>query len=399
MTSSPGPIPGSDAAPSDAARQLRGLVVCMVGPHQPRAGGVTTQVETLSRCLRGDGVEVRSVDTNVQALRRLGRLGRWFLPLAQLVVVPVRLWRAARGADLVHVHLASYWGFYLPMIAVVLVRWLRDVPVVASYHGGMVAQFVQEDRRRVLALLRHVDALVTATTRTGQVFESLGIHAVRMHNLVELDEFKPRPAGSAIKLSLAGSGPALLWIKRFDQVGNGALMVRAFAHVREQLPNACLSMIGEGSKRAEVETLARELGAPVHFAGRVSFQELKQAYQTADVFVSSSAVEDQPNTLLEASATGLPIVATAVGGVPEMVQHGVNGLLVAPSDEQAMAQAVVRIARDPELARHLGQAAIANAREYTWPAVRPRLAAVYLRLVQRKDTPIQSEAEPESWGP
>jgi phenylacetate-CoA ligase len=142
-------------------------------------------------------------------------------------------------------------------------------------------------------------------------------------------------------------------------------------------------MIGDGQRQAEVQGLAAELAAPVEFAGRVSFEALKAAYTAADVFVSSSSVDNQPNTLLEASAQGLPIVATAVGGVPEMVHDGVDALLAPPDDPTALAAAIVRVLREPGLAEGLSAAARANAQRFTWPAIRPQLAAVYGRAMSR----------------
>jgi phenylacetate-CoA ligase len=110
---------------------------------------------------------------------------------------------------------------------------------------------------------------------------------------------------------------------------------------------------------------------------------LQAAYAAADLFVSSSAVDNQPNTLLEASAVGLPIVATAVGGVPEMVHDGVDALLTPPDNPIALAEAILRILHEPGLAERLSQAAIANAQRFTWPAVRPQLAAVYVKALGR----------------
>ena len=371
---------------------LAGLVVCVVGPHEPRPGGVTTQVETLAHCLRSDGVEVRPVDTNVQALRRLGRPGHWLLPLGQILIVPWRLLRATRHANLIHVHLASYWGFYLPMLAVALVRFWRELPVVASYHGGLAGQFVAAHRSRVQALLGYVDVLLTSAQAVAEAFAPLGHHPNLMPNIVDLDAWGP-PSGRPHDLT-AQPAPLLLWIKRFDAVSNPALMVRAYALVRQQLPAARLLMIGDGPRRAEVETLAAEMNAPVEFAGRVSLEALQAAYAAADLFVSSSAVDNQPNTLLEASAQGLPIVATAVGGVPEMVHDGIDALLAPPDDPIALAQAFLRLLREPGLAERLSQAAIANAQRFTWPAVRPQLAAVYGRVLGSERTNLCQRISP-----
>lgn len=373
MASPAGPQAEGSAAPP--ARPLADLVICMVGPYAPRPGGVTVQVETLARCLRGDGVEVHSVDTNVQALRKLGRLGRWLLPLGQALIVPWRLWLATGNADLIHVHLASFWGFYLPMLAIALVRRLRHLPVVATYHGGRAGQFVGAQRHRVQALLRHVDLLLTPARVIGAVFDGLGPPNLVVPNVVGLDTSaarRVRPADMA-----ANPAPLLLWIKRFDATGNPLLMVRAYALLLESIPQARLLMIGEGPRLAEAQALAAELAAPVEFSGRLSHAELLPVYAAADLFVSSSAVDIQPNTLLEASAAGLPMVATAVGGVPEMVHDGIDALLTPPDDPAALAQAMVRVLRQPGLAETLSRGAMANAERFTWPAVRPQLAAVY----------------------
>lgn len=353
----------------------------MVGPHDPRPGGVTVQVETLSRYLRSDGVVVRSVDTNIQALRRLGRLGRWLVPVGQMLIVPWRLARATRDADLIHVHLASFWGFYLPMFVVALVRRGRHLPVVATYHGGMAEQFVGAQRRRVQALLRHIDVLLTPAGVIGAVFAELGLHPLVMPNVVGLDTASLRRAGP---LNVTDqSAPLLLWIKRFDATGNPLLMVRAYALVRQHTPQARLLMIGEGPRLAEAQALATELAAPVEFIGRVSHEELLPIYAAADLFVSSSAIDIQPNTLLEASAAGLPIVATAVGGIPEMLHDGRDALLVPPDDPEALADAVQRVLSEPSLAERLSQAAAVNAQRFTWPAVRPQLAVVYGKVLGR----------------
>lgn len=357
-----------------------GLVVCVVGPHYPRPGGVSTQVEALENSLRAEGAVVRPVDTNVQQLRRAGRIGRWMLPLAQTVLAPLRLWRAATGADLIHAHLASDWGFYLPMLAVALVHWLRRVPALASYHGGKAGLFATRHSASVRALLRRLDALVVSSAFTGHVFESLGLHPVIIPNIVALDRYQPSPPGDGSQRLATPDRPALLWIKSFDEAGNPELMVEAFARLRCDLPGASLTMIGDGPRRAAAQSLAAELHAPVRFAGRVSFSALRQAYADADVLVISSAVDNQPNALVEASACGLPVVATAVGGIPDMVEDGVNALLVTPGDADALAAAVLRVTRDRELASRLGRAAVENAQNYTWPRVRSQIATLYAQV-------------------
>ncbi|MEA3337469.1 MAG: glycosyltransferase family 4 protein [Chloroflexota bacterium] len=364
--------------------RLQDCRVCMVGPHYPRPGGVTTQVELLSEYLRNDGVDVHSVDTNVQSLRRWGGVGRALLPFAQSVIVPGRLWRAAQGGDLVHVHLSSYWGFYLPISASLLVGRLKGLPVVATYHGGKAAQFVQRHKAIARAPLARIDALIALSRYTAPVFEALGIHPVIIPNLVREEEFSAKPAECFARDRWRGQ--RLLWIKQFNQVGNPQQMVRAFARIKQRLPDAMLTMIGEGELRSETEALSRSLSLPVTFTGRVPFAEIKTHYENADIFISTSTVDNQPSTFLEASSSGLPIVATAVGGVPFTVENNVNALLVEPGDEQALADAVVRIANDPRLAYRLSRAAVQNAETFSWPSIRDKITDLYLSVMEK---PIQ----------
>ena len=359
-----------------------GLTVCVVGPHYPRPGGVSTQVEMLESCLRGEGATVRPVDTNVQSLRHLGRPGRWLLPAAQVMIVPVRLWRAAAGADIIHAHLASYWGFYLPMLAVALIGKLRGVPSVATYHGGKAAEFVTDHKTSVRSLLNRLDALIVLSSFTGRVFEGLGLKPVVVPNVIDLQQFQPEPPGPGSSRLSEPDRPALLWVKSFDDSGNPALMVEAFARLRRDLPRATLTMIGDGPRLPDARAQAEALATPVYFAGRVPYDAMAQAYEKADILVISSAVDNQPNVLIEASASGLPVVATAVGGIPDMVEDGVNALLVAPDDADALAAAVLQVARDPNLAGRLGHAAVENAQRYTWMQVRGQLAAVYRQVIR-----------------
>jgi glycosyltransferase involved in cell wall biosynthesis len=147
------------------------------------------------------------------------------------------------------------------------------------------------------------------------------------------------------------------------QKGLGDLLA-AVAWVRERVPDVRLLLIGEGELRDELEAQARALGlsGAVIFAGiRTDVAEIVAAL---DIFVLPSLWEGTSNAVLEAMAAGLPIVATAVGGTPEVVVDGVTGLLVPPRDPSALAGALVTLLQDADLRHRMGRAGRERVKQY-----------------------------------
>src|SRR5690606_2485177 len=135
-----------------------------------------------------------------------------------------------------------------------------------------------------------------------------------------------------------------------------AMAIRAFARVVEQMPDVRLALVGEGELRPTVEAQVAELG----LAERVQFLGLRQdvaaLLPSADVFLLSSVSEGISVTLLEAMAARLPIVATQVGGNPEVVDHGRNGLLSPRGDDAALARNLLMLLRDADMRTRMGDA-------------------------------------------
>jgi glycosyltransferase involved in cell wall biosynthesis len=177
-----------------------------------------------------------------------------------------------------------------------------------------------------------------------------------------------------------------LSVGRFEVAKDYPTMLRAFARVRAQQPDAVLLLVGRGSLQAETEALARELGlaSTVRFLGVRS--DVPAVMAAADGYVMSSAWEGMPMVLLEAAAAGLPIVATRVGGNQEVVIDGETGFLTPPRDSEGLASAMTRLSGLSEAQRHsLGERGREHIRiHYGLDRVADRWEELYREVLTRK---------------
>lgn len=276
-----------------------------------------------------------------------------------------RLWRWLRASkpEIVHTHLftADTWGR--------LVARLAGVPLVFS-----TVHSVNSWQGRVHRLVDRMLALVTTRliACTAQVADKLqhqdginGTRIVTLANGVDLQRFAGvTPVDLAQVLGASGSGPWLAVLGRLESVKGQAYLLECLALLRDQGVAFRCVLIGDGPERdALVEQVARlQLLESVWFAG---FRREVPAWLAAiDVLVIPSRWEGLPMALLEAMALGKPVVAHAVGGIPDVVRDGQEGLLVSPRHPEQMVQALARLLGDVPLRQQMGARAQARVRAH-----------------------------------
>jgi glycosyltransferase involved in cell wall biosynthesis len=197
------------------------------------------------------------------------------------------------------------------------------------------------------------------------------------------------PASSSVSRG-SQSERSILFVGRLIERKGVAHLIRALGTVRQTVP-ARLVVIGDGPERASLERLARELELADHveFRGRVTDEALRDAYAAADVFALPSVLDARQDTeglgvvLLEAMNYSVPVIASDIGGIPDIVQHERTGLLVPPGEEDALAAALTRVLRDSMLARRLGDGGSRLLREtFAWDRIVDRWEDVYSRVMQ-----------------
>jgi glycosyltransferase involved in cell wall biosynthesis len=288
----------------------------------------------------------------------------WPLLLAQL-----------RRADVVHVFSASYTSFLLSPLPAILIAKLYRKPVILHYHSGEAPDHLRRSRVARLAL-RCVTRNVVPSPFLRDVFSAFGLTAAVVSNVVDLTRFTYKPRDPL--------RPRLVSTRNLEPMYNVSCTLRAFSRIQAQYPDATLTVVGAGQQDTLLRRLATELGARnVSFVGAVPQSAIHRYYEDADIYVQTPAIDNMPNSVIEAFASGVPVVSTGVGGVPAILQDGVHGLLAPDDDDEAVADAVARLLENPAYARSLAAAAFTTCQAYGWPVVRQQWLATYRHLARR----------------
>jgi glycosyltransferase involved in cell wall biosynthesis len=205
-----------------------------------------------------------------------------------------------------------------------------------------------------------------------------------IHNGVDVAAIQCADSGGVREeLGLTPNAFVIGTVARFQETKDLATLVRAFAQTRCWHPHAKLLLVGDGAERARLTQLAQDLNvaADVHITG--IRHDVPRLLKAMNVFALSSLSEGLPISVLEAMAAALPVVATSVGMLPELLQEGENGFLVAPRATDKLAERLTLLAGNPELARRLGAAGRQRVeREYSLAAMLRRYEELYLSLVK-----------------
>lgn len=285
------------------------------------------------------------------------------------------------GLDLVHVHYAVPHA-----VAAALARQIAlplDLPFVVTLHGTDVTLFGGDESLRpaVVWSLKQAAAVTAVSDHLAASAEAaFGLARVRrIYNFIEPREWAGR--SPALRARYAAAGEAVLvHVSNFRPVKNLGDVVRVFARVAARRP-ARLLLVGEGPDAGTARRLAHELGqeARVHFLG--AYEDVAEVLAAADVFVLPSSEESFGLGALEAMAAGVPVVASCVGGLPEVVVDGVTGYLCPAGQIDAMARACERLLDD---LRRFRAAAARHAAE-SFPAERivPQYEDLYRDVLRR----------------
>ncbi|MGC8632859.1 MAG: glycosyltransferase [Thermoprotei archaeon] len=364
----------------------RPRVVLVASFYPPWRGGEEVHVKNLAEGLSSMGYDVevicsslplppgeKDVDgVKVKGMRTLGL----FLGVPICPSLPLKL--LLSGPDLVQAEFPNpAFSFVAALVGSAL-----GVPVVLTYHNDLPAV---TRLASVLAKL-HDDLfaplyfpMYAAIVATTSIYPK-GSNLLRdrrylvIHNGVDTELFHPA-AELGDGMLFVGAMGRYHWYKGVD------VLLKAYALYRSKGGRRKLALVGEGELRRTYEGLAASLGVDAVFLGNVDDQMLPEVYRQSGVYVSASLNRSEGFglTVLEAMSSGLPVIATRAGGLPELVKDGLNGYLVEPGDPEGLAAAMLRL-DDRELAASMGAESRRLALGMTWKDMARRYADLYAKL-------------------
>jgi glycosyltransferase involved in cell wall biosynthesis len=351
--------------------------ITIVAPHVTKSGGgQALHAADLSEHLRGEGyvVELLPIDPvfppGAGWVRRVPYVRTI---LNQCLYLPRLL--TLRRSDIVHVSSASYWSFLIAPLPALLMGRLLGKPVILNYHSGEAADHLARWGVLVHPWLSLADEIVVPSDYLRQVFESHGYRARVIHNTVDTSRFVYRMRDSL--------RPRVLSTRNFEWYCGVDQTLRAFKLIQGTYPDATLEIAGAGSRERDLRTLARSLRLTgVRFLGAVAPSDVPTLHDRADILLNSTLIDNQPLSILEAMASGMPIVSTGVGDISNMIEHGVNGTIVPPKDPAAMAEAVISLLKHPDHARTMASCAFERLDRYSWKRVGCQWSALYADMMQ-----------------
>jgi 1,2-diacylglycerol 3-alpha-glucosyltransferase len=360
-------------------------------------GGVSTAVAALARTLsqRGHQVIVYSAADPSHKDTDLDVVGLWALryerfPGGRAPVNPAKLTRELSRfhPDIIHNHSMSVMG-----IQALAAARLLDIPILGTCHVYLpgflnYAPLPLEGQPMVekaawqytTTFFNRFSYVTTPSEMMRQQLLSAGLRvpSTALSNGVDTNLFHPRQS----HFHLHPQPLTLLHVGRLGYEKRVDVVLRAFGRLAPAFPQARLVIAGDGLQASILQSLANDLGIAhrVIFTGQVPRDQLPDLYRQADLFVTASTIETQGLVVLEAMASGLPIVGVDALALPELIHSDINGFLVSPGDDMALSEAMVYLLRSETLRQKMGSASRRNVMQHNLSCVTERCEEIYWKL-------------------
>lgn len=329
--------------------------ILLITNYKPGCGGISVQVELIQKRLRGEGLIVDVFNTKKSLIKRLGLFGK--------------LKKVGQQYDIFHIHTCSGFGFFSAVIGIVVGRLLKK-KIILTYHGGGAERFFDRHHSFVHYFLTKTDVNIVLSGFLSRIFNKHSIPCIIIPNAIEFDSSHYRR-----RVHFA---PRFISIRTLSSLYNIECLLNGFKKVKDVIPGATLTIVGDGPSRKSLEQMVKDEGIrDVAFIGRVDNSIIYQYLGDADIMVSTPRIDNMPVSILEAMNAGLLVISSNVGGVPYMIEDGDTGLLFENDNHQQLAEKMIWAVEHQEDVSNMADTAKEKLSYYSWESVRDKLLNVY----------------------
>ncbi len=288
--------------------------------------------------------------------------------LVRLMDMVTTAWRRRNEYEVAQVDVFSGPAFFWAEAVCWILR-KADKPYILTLHGGNLPQFARRYPRRVSNLLNSAAAVTTPSRYLLEQMKAYRSDILLLPNAIDLSRYRFRLRQRA--------QPRLIWLRAFHSIYNPTLAPWMLAQLASDFPDIHLIMVGpdkgDGSLQKTLQVTEKlGLSSRITFPGGVPKSAVPEWLDKGDIFINTTNVDNTPVSVIEAMACGLCVVSTNVGGIPYLLEHEKDALLVPANDAEAMAKAVHRILTESGLTEHLSSNARKKAEQFDWSAVLPQ---------------------------
>ena len=322
-----------------------------IGNNLQASGATVTTVETLSAQLRSIGFVV----TTASSVKN--KLGRLFHMLWSVL-------KNRKEVDYVLIDTYSTQNFYFAVAVGNLCRLLR-LPYIPILHGGNLPARLQKSRQQARKLFHSAFMNVAPSMYLYTEFNKEGYtNLVHIPNVIDIAQY-PFQLRNPVKAKL-------LWVRSFAKIYNPKLALEILKDLGDEGIDASLCMVGpdkDGSLK-ECQEFAKANDLPVRFTGKLEKSDWIQLSKDYDIFINTTNFDNTPVSIMEAMALGLPVISTNVGGMPFLVTHKKEGILLPPNDKNAFVQAIKQYLNEPQEVVAFTKVARKKAESFDWQLVK-----------------------------
>jgi len=354
------------------------LNIGLIGPLPPPYGGMANQANQLYQLLQQESdINVSFVQTNSPYTYELIGKIKGLRAIIRLLTYAREVYKLAGKVDVLHVLANSGWSWQLFTAPVIWIASLRKTPVIVNYRGGEARTYFEKSIKWVAPSMKKSSVIVVPSGYLKHVFSEFNFETQVIANIINLQRFKPAKNNKNIL-----NTPHLIITRNLEPIYGLVTAIKAIAIVKEKIPQLKLSIAGSGHQKEELEKLVSDLKLEgnVVFTGKLRPDEVADLYQAADIMLNPTTVDNMPNSVLEAMASGVAIITTNVGGIPYIVEDEKTALLIDVNNAKLMADKIILLLNDKSLYVNLVTNGLVEVQQYSWEHIKKQWLALYQSL-------------------